>query len=157
MRHFVLLRGTHLELEKAYSVEMEVVDGKRVIKTRPVVEAKRDLVAVFGSDKFREITKDEAGLMSKTVGVQDKADPAPAELSDKDRMKKAVEEGVAEVAEPPGVDSKSKFPELSEWPQIGVYFKRGKGFIITDGDKVVTEVAVKRDAVIEWVRNYIGD
>jgi len=154
--YFILLRGTHLELRTPYHVEMEVVEGVRKIKTQPVVESKRDLVVAFGPDKFRKITKDEADLMLKTAGKQKITTSAPAALAVSE-FEKAAKEGAVGIAEPPGVDSKSKFPELSEWPQIGVYYKRGKGFIITDGDKVVTEVAVKRDAVVEWVQNYIGD
>jgi hypothetical protein len=154
--YFVLLRGTHLEFDTSYSVEMEVVEGVRKIKTQPVVESKRDLVVAFGPDKFRKITKDEADLMLETAGKQKITVSAPAALAISE-FQKAAEKGAIAIAEPPGIDSKSKFPELSELPQIGVYFKRGKGYIITDDNKVVTEVAVKRGDVIEWVQNYIGD
>ena len=152
--YFVLLKGTHLEKETAHHVEMEIVEGKRRIKSQPVVESERDLVVAFGPDKFREISKDEADHMLKTAGKQGKTNPAPAELV-ADEFKKAAKAGAIGIAEPPGVDVTGKFEELSEWPKITAYFKRGKGYFITDNSDIVTKEPLKRDEVVKWVQAYM--
>ena len=154
--YFVLLRGTHVGLgNKVHHVEMETdAKGVRRIKSQPVVESERDLVVAFGPEKFREITKGEADHMLKTAGQQDEAIPTPA-ASAESEFAKAAKEGAVGIAEPPGVDVTHKFDELSEWPNITAYFKRGKGYFITDNSDIVTKEPLKRDEVVKWVQAYM--
>jgi len=152
--YFVLLRGTHLEKQTAYHVETEIVEGKREIKNQPVVESERDLAAAFGPDKFRKISKGEADLMLKTAGELKITTSAPAELVASE-FQKAAEAGAIGIAEPPGVDVTGKFEELSEWPTITAYFKRGKGYYIVDGGNIITKEPLKRVEVVEWVQAYM--
>ena len=160
--YFVLLKGTHLEKQTAYHVETEIVEGKREIKSQPVVESERDLVAAFGSEKFREISKDEADLMLKKAGKQEKPNPVPAEPAKSD-FAKAAEEGAVGIAEPPGIDVTHKFEKFArKWPKIAVFFKRGKGFYVVDArtqtpvcSGIVTEEPLKRDEVAKWVKAYM--
>jgi len=152
--YFVLLKGTHLEKQTAYHVETEIVEGKREIKNQPVVESERDLAAAFGPDKFRKISKGEADLMCKSAGKQEVTTSAPA-ASAESELEKAVKEGAVGIAEPPGVDVTGKFEELSEWPTITAYFKRGKGYYIVDGGNIITKEPLKRVEVVEWVQAYM--
>lgn len=163
--YFVLLRGTHLGLgNKKYQVEMETNTntGVRRIKSQPVVESERDLVAAFGPEKFREISKSEADFMLKTAGKQEKPNPVPA-VSAKSNFVKAAEEGAVGIAEPPGVDVTHKFEKFArKWPKIAVFFKRGKGFYIVDAriqtpvcSGIVTEEPLRRDEVAKWVKAYM--
>ena len=154
--YFVLLKGSHSEFDKNFQVKT-APDGQGVpgIVTQPVVESTRDLVAAFGPEKFRRISNDEAKTLlpeaEKEAGRQDTAKDSDPTSS----VQKAAEEGAAEIAEPPGVDVTEKFPELSEWPTVVVYFKRGVGYFIADKNKVITEKPIKRKDIVEWVRNYM--
>ena len=157
--YFLLLQGTHLEYGKKFQAETEQDnEGRLRIKNRPVIESKRDLVAAFGAEKFRLISKGEAEALSKTGGlseqVQDSADSDPV-TSEESEVAKVVKKGAVGVAEPPGIDSTHKFPELTEWPTVTAYYKRGKGYFIADNGEVVTEAAIKRGDVVEWVRSYM--
>jgi len=155
--YFVLLKGTHVELEKKFQVET-APDGQGVMRVtkQPVVKSDRNLLKAFGPDKFRRISNDEAKTLlpeaEKEAGRQDavkkESDPASS-------VQKAAEEGAAEIAKPPGVDVTEKFPELSEWPTVVIYYKRGVGYFIADKNKVITEKPVKRPDIVEWVRNYM--
>ena len=141
--YFLLLQGTHLEYGKKFQAETERDgEGRLRIKNRPVVESKRDLVTAFGAEKFRLISESEAEALSKTGGLSE-------------QVQDSAKKGAVGIAEPPGIDSTSKFPELSDWPNITAYYKRGKGYFISDNGEVVTEAPIKRGDVVVWVRSYM--
>ena len=157
--YYVLIQGTHMEKGRVYKTETEQDEqGKTRIKSQPVVESKRDLVVAFGPEKFREVSKDEAlrlGFKELDVaGGQENSSPVPATATESE-VAKAVKKGAVAIAEPPGVDVTGKFEELSEWPKITAYFKRGKGYFVVDGSNIVTEEPLKRDEVVKWIQAYM--
>ena len=153
--YFLLLQGTHLEFGKEFQVETERDDkGVLRINKQPVVKSKNDLVNAFGAEKFRRISEDEAKALSKTEGLEYDSAERQSSVDTESEVAQVAKKGAVGIAEPPGIDSTSKFPELSEWPTITVYYKRGKGYFIADNGEVVTEAAIKRGDVVEWVRSY---
>lgn len=160
---FQLLQGTHLEGENVYKAEVKLDEktGERKIISQPIVMANRDLVSAFGPEKFRRLSDDEADLLLKRAGItvagkQSLNDSAPATAAKEEtEVEKAVKEGAVGIAEPPGNDVTNKFPELNEWPTINVYYKRGKGFFVTENSNIITEIPLKRDEVHSWVKAYM--
>lgn len=155
--YFLLLQGVHLEFGKTFRVETERDgEGRLRIKKQPVVESKNDLVNAFGVEKFRRISEDEAKALSKTEGLEyvSTDQQNSAETETESEVAEVAKKGTVGIAEPPGIDSTGKFPELSEWPTITAYYKRGIGYFIADNGEVVTEAAIKRGDVVEWVRSY---
>ena len=76
--YFQLLRGIHLECGRRFEVKHERDDqGVRKCVSQPIVESQADLVAAFGSEKFRRVSDAEAkailGIKSEKAGseVQD--------------------------------------------------------------------------------------
>jgi len=156
---FQLLQGVHLEDGNVYKVEIErdVKTGEVIKSDRPTIACDRDLVAAFGPEKFRKLDKDETDLLLKQAGITavemdttNLISTAAAEIE----MEKAVKQGAVGIAEPPGNDVTSKFPELADWPTVNVYFKRGKGFFVTENNDILTEEPLKRDEVVTWVQKY---
>jgi len=160
--YFLLLQGMHSELGKTFRAETEPdKEGRLRIKNRPVVKSKRDLVAAFGVEKFRPISESEAKALLKTDGLLEKppdstdSDPAASE-AESDAVK-AAKQGAAAIAEPPGTDVTHKFPETQDETDITplkIYFKRGEGYFVVDNGKIITEVALKRADVVDWVQAY---
>jgi hypothetical protein len=159
--YYQLLVGTHLEGGTTYSVKLETdpETGQRMVPKggRPIVESNEDLVALFGPEKFRRVTKEEASLLlseSKAAGVTPVQIMAPAAKA-KPAVAKAVVAGAVEIAEPPGTDVKDKFPDLVEYPTVNVYFKRGKGYFVVEGGEVKTKEPLKRAEVVPWVQAFM--
>jgi len=153
---FQLLQGVHLEDGNVYKVEIErdVKTGEVIKSDRPTIACDRDLVAAFGPEKFRKLDKDETDLLLKQAGIAVEQNHTNSN-STATAVEKAVKQGAVGIAEPPGNDVTSKFPELTDWPTINVYFKRGKGFFVTENSDILTEEPLKRDEVVTWVKKYM--
>lgn len=157
---FQLLAGMHVEGGKVYSVKLEThpETGARIVARdgRPIIKSDKDLAKIFGADKFRRLTKGEASLLlaeSSAAGEQsDTSASAPAASAE---VQKAVKKGASAIAEPPGVDVKSKFPELADYPNVDVFFKRGKGYFVCIDGETKTEEPLKRDEVTNWVQSFM--
>lgn len=168
--YFQLLVGTHVEGVDTYKVLLETDSetGVRRVLYRPVVQSKKDLVSIFGPDKFRRVNQQEAEMMvsqyakyqkeATTTFIRKSVDEEVMPDKQEERKKevaKAVAKGATAIAEPPGVDVKHKFSELSDYPTIDVYFKRGKGYFVCENGEIRTAEPLKRDEVVGWVESFM--
>ena len=153
--YFQLLAGSYACGNKKWNVEVER-DGKGAVLSmkQPIVESNSDLLAAFGPEKFRQVTVEEAKSLRHLQNLQTVAQPAPLppELS---LVEKAAMEGAKEIAEPPGVDVTSKYPEIQDdLTPLKIYYKRGKGYYVMDGGEIITQEPLKREDVVTWVESY---
>lgn len=158
--YFQLLCGTHVKNGKKFEVitERNKETGEVLVLSQPIIESEKDMVAVFGANKFRRVYRQEMNdLLLKAGGKAESTSSVPPATDTK--VDEAVKQGAVGIAELPGVDVTDKFPEISEYDEEGslkVYFKRPKGYYITDDGNIVTDVPLKKDELLNWVKIYKG-
>jgi hypothetical protein len=158
---FRLLHGIHTEKGTKYEAKTERnAEGVLVYVSQPIVESKNDLVAHFGTNKFQRMSDKEASLLlaehrqaaGEEMGTPFVPPAAPA--TPESEVSKAAKEGTKEIAKPFGKDVTHKFPFVQKKTDLTVRFKRGEGYFVEDDGKIVTEVPLKREEVLAWVRAY---
>jgi len=82
MFYFQLLRGVHAEGSIRYeATPIKDDEGKVIDFKKPVVKAYRDLVAAFGSEKFRRISEREANALMAVEKASELGDTGSDENS----------------------------------------------------------------------------
>lgn len=158
--YFQLLSGIHVQHGKKYEVvtERNKETGEILVLNQPIIESEKDMVAAFGANKFRRVYRQEMNdLLLKAGGKVENTSSIPPAIDTE--VAEAVKKGAVGIAEPPGIDVTEKFPEISEYDDehsLKVYFKRPKGYYITDDGNVVTDVPLKKDELLNWVKIYKG-
>jgi hypothetical protein len=154
---FQLLHGIHTELGKKYQAVMDKNDkGERVYVSQPVVESKQDLVALFGSNKFRRLSDNEANLLLKTDDNQSPGQPVSPDTSPGvSAVAEAAKQGAAGTAEFPGREVTHKFPRTRQM-NMQVFYKDHK-YIITDlkGKILTTDGPLTRNQVNEFITEHL--
>jgi len=150
--YFQLLHGIHTELGKKYQTVMgRNEQGERIYLEQPVVESKQDLVALFGSNKFRRLTDKEAeSLLPKadtTLGQTALTGACPKESA----VAEAVKQGAVDIINLPGKDVTLKFTRARALG-LHILYKDHK-YTITDkeGKVLTTNGPILRSQVNDFI------
>jgi len=170
--YFQLLHGVHLEDEEKYEVVYKRdKQGVAQIESQPIFASESDLVANFGSDKFRLVPDAEAeailGIKSKkVVGRKQKEAPDPAtpkgdgdesETNNESEFDIAAKKGAEEIAKPPGKEVTERF-DGAGFASLRIY-RKGKGrYVVTslqNGEDVfLTEGPIKKAEVEKLIEEW---
>ena len=153
--YFQLLHGIHTELGKKYQTVMgRNEQGERVYLERPTVESKQDLVALFGTNKFRRLSDDEAkNLLSQKTDVS-LGQATPTDASPKGSVAEAAKQGAAGIAIPPGKDVTLKFPRARAMG-LCIYYKEHKYKIVNDKDGKILSEGISRSQVNDFITDHL--
>lgn len=151
--YFQLLAGMHMGLDgTVYKVVMSR-DGKGglVPTHQPIIQSAIDLVAMWGSEKFRRVTEAEAKLIESSISAVENIEQTQF-LENTPSVKE--EEKHKTPPTPVGKDVTSKFSNAAKLG-LSVYKDKDGGFLITDCDgKLITEGAVTREEVVRLLSQY---
>jgi hypothetical protein len=173
MRYFRLLVGAHQEPgKKNYQavVEYDKKTGKIIREEYPIVPSEKDLVKLFGEEKFQEVPRDQVPQTllraaedkeSEKTSPKDESSDSAAyqpDKTDKEEIQKATEEGAKDIGPNLGKDVTERFPVAAN-ANLKVYMKPGGKYIIVDpddGNKVITAGGpVSKDKVDSFVEDYL--
>jgi len=144
---FQLLHGIHTELGKKFQVK--VAKGAEDVSQPVIVESEHNLVRMFGSDKFRPLTDEQASLLLKT-------DKAPGEVDTSATSPGASVKPVEKTVNSLGKDVTDKFlPALEN--NLKVYYKNHRYMVTDSGGRVLTiDGPIQRAQVNTFAKRYEG-
>jgi hypothetical protein len=159
--YFQLLHGMHLEGVKRYSTKYEPNEqGIMQCTYQPVVQSDSDLVARFGTNKFRRLSDSEAQSLLLTdkddnvVGEQNSKDSDPTTSVETD-VAKAAKKGAVAVAEPPGKDVTSRFKNVQD-TGLKIYRKsKDQYFVCSPDDELLTEDPITKADVEKLIDEWL--
>jgi len=174
--YFQLLHGSHKEKDfKVYQTVVAKRDdrGMALDTFRPVLISDSDLVRNFGSDKFREISKEEYDKLSKKRMPSKGVSQPPPKTNENEEtpffvdeeleggaVAKAAEKGAEDIKPKSvlGKDVTSRYPDAEDLGVRVHAHKKDKGrYIVVDNetDEILTAEPLLRSEIEDYVNSYV--
>ena len=154
--YFQLLYGIHVEGHKKYQVTRErLKDGSWNYNEQPIIKSDKDLVGLFGSDKFKRIPDDIAkSLLQKTDGPSEQ--PTKVDDSAEETVGEAAQRGAAGIVELPGKEVTLSF--LGDISETGIrVFVKNRKYTVTNADGVLLSAkgSLTKSEVPEFILKHV--
>jgi len=152
--YFQLLHGIHVEGGKTYRVErLPGKQGELAQLRQPVIKSDKDLVGLFGSNKFKRVSDSEASVLLETGNPSERT-ILDENASSEGSVSKAVRRGAKDILAPPGREVTEKFTSARD-AAVRVFIKNRK-YVVTDVElNVLTETPLSKGKAAAFIANQL--